>query len=293
MKRGPSNDSRSAPEGRYPSKGPSSDKRGGGGGWGGGSHASGGESRGGDSRGGEGSYRPREFSEDRPQRKTFRRDDAPGATWGNRTSGSGGYGGQSSGGYRGQSSGGHSSSSHSSSSSAPSRDRGGNSAPSRPWNPPEDRGAPSFSAPKAPQPVGIRKLKEGIASANRALAELMEEFGSGILGSYDIADLEVPVSFDADGRFIGFGKGGAVTFSLTITPLEAENLFTADDDTDAVLSVAGLDDDADLDESDESDDASGADDEDDADDADESDDDDADESDEDEEDDEAAADAEV
>ena len=182
---------------------------------------------GGSGGGGEGGFKPREFSEDRPPRRTFHRDDAPGASWSN-------------------------------SNSRPQQAR-------RPWTPPTDRGgsdfAPAAAAASAPasQPVSMRKLKEGIAAANRALAELMEEFGSGILGNYDICDLEVPVSFGNDGRFLGFGKGGAVTFALTITPLEAENLFEGEGEADEegeegeegeefILAGSDLDDDLDEEE---------------------------------------------
>lgn len=90
----------------------------------------------------------------------------------------------------------------------------------------------------AAQPVAVGKLKDGIKQANKALAEVIEQFGEGIQGDYDISQLEAQVSFGADGRFLGFGQGGAVSFSLTITPLDADNLFAQDDD-------ALLDDDAD------------------------------------------------
>lgn len=80
-----------------------------------------------------------------------------------------------------------------------------------------------------PNIVPARKLKEGIGAANRALAELMEDFGQGIAGDYDISSLEATLSFDTDGRFLGFGAGGSATITLTLTPLDAENVFHGED----------------------------------------------------------------
>ena len=93
--------------------------------------------------------------------------------------------------------------------------------------------APSFNGSRSAAPsaapesvlVSAENLKKGIKAANRALADTLEEFGKGICGDYDISALELPVSFSADGRFLGFGKGGSLTINLTMTPLEADVVF--------------------------------------------------------------------
>ena len=69
----------------------------------------------------------------------------------------------------------------------------------------------------------------------------MEEFGQGIAGEYDISSLEATLSFDVDGRFLGFGTGGSATLSLTLTPLDAENVFDRDDIAMAGGNLADLD----------------------------------------------------
>ena len=89
--------------------------------------------------------------------------------------------------------------------------------------------APTFNNSRAAAPeaslVSAENLKKGIKSANRAIADMLEEFGKGICGDYDFSGIELPVSFSADGRFLGFGKGGSVTINLTMTPLEADDVF--------------------------------------------------------------------
>lgn len=90
--------------------------------------------------------------------------------------------------------------------------------------------SPKPFAPRGPQPVAAKKLVEGVAQANKALADLIESFGKSIRGGYDISELEITCSFDNDGRFMGFGVGGAVSMTLTITPLDAEEIMAREDD---------------------------------------------------------------
>jgi hypothetical protein len=107
--------------------------------------------------------------------------------------------------------------------------RSAESAPVRPA-----AAEPALSAPPAPRtwPVPGHRLKDGLKAANRALAELLEGFGTQVGGSYDIPEIEVEVSFDQQGRFMGFGRGGCVTFKLTLAPLDAEDILTHANDDD-------------------------------------------------------------
>jgi len=102
--------------------------------------------------------------------------------------------------------------------------------------------APRPMAAPVSRPVPVARLKEGVAQANRALAEVIEQFGSTLSGDYDISALEVMVSFSEDGRFLGFGQGGAATMTLSVTPLSAEEILEGEegelmtmDDDDLVL----------------------------------------------------------
>lgn len=137
------------------------------------------------------SFGDRRFG-DRPRPNTFRRDDGP----------SGGYGRPAFG-----------------QASSERRDAPRAAAPTR------DVPAPSRG------PVPVARLKNGVRDANRALAEVVEQFGHTLEGGYDISELEVTVSFGDDGRFLGFGQGGAAAMTLSITPVDSEALLDADEDT--------------------------------------------------------------
>jgi hypothetical protein len=80
------------------------------------------------------------------------------------------------------------------------------------------------------QYIPAHRLQEGIPSAQRAVAELMESFGQSISGDYDLSSLEVSVSFDENGRFIGFGRGGVASIQLTLSPLDTEHLIECPDE---------------------------------------------------------------
>ncbi len=102
-------------------------------------------------------------------------------------------------------------------------------------SPEAPRPAPAAEPAAAPRtmPVAGPRLKDGLRAANRAVAELLEGLGTQVEGSYDIPEIEVEVSFDQQGRFMGFGRGGAVTLKLTLSPLDAEDILThANDDED-------------------------------------------------------------
>ena len=135
---------------------------------------------------------------DRPQRSTFRRDGGP----------SSGYG------------------------HPPSREgnrRYDEGAPQRPERAQRPERTERAAAP-ARAMLSASQLKAGVRQANRALAEVIEQFGSTIEGGYDISELEVSVSFGDDGKFLGFGKGGALSMTLSITPLDGESLVDVDEE---------------------------------------------------------------
>lgn len=132
--------------------------------------------------------------------------------------------------------------------------QGGYGTPQR-FNGGDNRGAaPAAAAAPRPmaapvaRPVPVARLKEGVAQANRALAEVIEQFGSTLSGDYDISTLEVSVSFSEDGRFLGFGQGGAATMTLSVTPLSAEEILEGEEgelmdmDEDESFGAADMDD---------------------------------------------------
>lgn len=159
---------------------------------------------------GAGGYKPRSDSpgryDERPPSKIFRRDDGPSQSYGRPS-------------YRDND-------------SRDSRDN----RDSRPTAP-AARPVAAAAAPVA-QPVSAERLKAGVADANRALGEVVEKFGHTLRGDYDISQLEVTVSFGQDGRFLGFGAGGAASMTLSITPLDAESVMEGEEDVHVALDDA-------------------------------------------------------
>jgi len=72
----------------------------------------------------------------------------------------------------------------------------------------------SRSAPVVPP----SKLKSGIRSARRQIEESLEEVLEIFTGPYRISQIELEVSFGADGKFLGFGIGGATSMKVVIEP---------------------------------------------------------------------------
>lgn len=136
----------------------------------------------------------------------------------------------------------------------PSRDERSNDRTNERTRPSAPAPAPRVAA--APL-VSAQQLKAGIGQANRALAEVVEQFGHTLRGDYDIGALEVTVSFDAEGRFLGFGAGGATSMKLSLTPLDAESIVegeegeSAEDGDDFVRMAEDEAEDEDEDEADE------------------------------------------
>lgn len=109
----------------------------------------------------------------------------------------------------------------------------------RSFDAPQQRSAPAAAPREMPArtaaPVPLARLKNGVRDANRALAEVVEQFGHTLEGGYDISALEVTVSFADDGRFLGFGKGGAASMTLSITPVDSESLLEGEEESDMEL----------------------------------------------------------
>lgn len=72
----------------------------------------------------------------------------------------------------------------------------------------------SRSAPVVP----ASKIKSGIRSARRQIEESLEEVLEIFTGPYRISQIELEISFSADGKFLGFGVGGATSMKVVIAP---------------------------------------------------------------------------
>lgn len=67
-------------------------------------------------------------------------------------------------------------------------------------------------------PVPTSKLKNGIMKAKSEIKSLINEIASTMVESYSISEIELTASFSADGKFMGFGVGGAASIKIKIKP---------------------------------------------------------------------------
>ena len=68
------------------------------------------------------------------------------------------------------------------------------------------------------KPVSASKLRKGITAAKNEINNILEDIVSTMNGRYVISEIELSASFNADGKFMGFGVGGATTIKIKITP---------------------------------------------------------------------------
>ncbi len=64
------------------------------------------------------------------------------------------------------------------------------------------------------------KLQRGLSEANRKLKAAIDELVQGLGGPYQIREIKFVASFNADGKFMGFGVGGAASIELTVCPCD-------------------------------------------------------------------------
>ena len=72
--------------------------------------------------------------------------------------------------------------------------------------------------PSRSAPLPAARLRTGLKEARRQIDESLDELLGIVAGPYYIDSIELQVSFSADGKFLGFGIGGATSLTLTIKP---------------------------------------------------------------------------
>lgn len=70
----------------------------------------------------------------------------------------------------------------------------------------------------AAEPVPASKLRKGLTSARDEINRMLDDMVSGMTENYVISEIELAASFSADGKFMGFGVGGATTIKITVKP---------------------------------------------------------------------------
>lgn len=67
-------------------------------------------------------------------------------------------------------------------------------------------------------PVPSSKLRDGFLKARKEISKFVEELVETMTEEYTISEIELSASFNADGKFMGFGIGGAATITIRIAP---------------------------------------------------------------------------
>lgn len=68
-------------------------------------------------------------------------------------------------------------------------------------------------------PVPPAKIRSGLSKARTEIQKLMEAL-SELTEGYAVSEIELAASFNADGKFLGIGVGGATTIKVRFRPEE-------------------------------------------------------------------------
>ena len=68
------------------------------------------------------------------------------------------------------------------------------------------------------KPVSASKLREGLAAAQDDIKQSLQEIAAIMTMDFEIAEIELSMSFSAKGEFLGFGVGGAASIKVKIKP---------------------------------------------------------------------------
>ena len=69
----------------------------------------------------------------------------------------------------------------------------------------------------AAEPVKPSRIRKGIEHASAEIAGMIHELDRAVAG-VEIAEIELTVSFDAQGKFVGIGVGGATSIAVRFKP---------------------------------------------------------------------------
>lgn len=66
--------------------------------------------------------------------------------------------------------------------------------------------------------VPANKLRQGFIKAKKEIEQIVEDIITTMTDDYGITEIELNASFNADGKFMGFGVGGAASIKIKIAP---------------------------------------------------------------------------
>lgn len=67
------------------------------------------------------------------------------------------------------------------------------------------------------------KLRKGLTAAQTEIKESLQEIATLLTHDFEVSEIELSISFSADGKFLGFGVGGATSIKVKIRPIEWED----------------------------------------------------------------------
>lgn len=69
-------------------------------------------------------------------------------------------------------------------------------------------------------PVPMSKLRKGLVKAKTEIHGVLQDLVDTMTGDYAISEVELTASFNADGKFMGFGVGGDASIKIKIVPVD-------------------------------------------------------------------------
>jgi hypothetical protein len=71
---------------------------------------------------------------------------------------------------------------------------------------------------ESPSYVTTGKLQKGIESAKDQIKGTLQNIAAVFTQDFEVSEIELSVTFTADGKFLGFGTGGAMSVKVKIQP---------------------------------------------------------------------------
>jgi ribosomal protein L18E len=75
-----------------------------------------------------------------------------------------------------------------------------------------------------PAIVPPNKLREGIEAAQGQIKKTLQGFAGVFTQDFEVAEIELTLSFNAEGKFLGFGGGGAMSVAVKIVPAQEDGV---------------------------------------------------------------------
>ena len=67
-------------------------------------------------------------------------------------------------------------------------------------------------------PVPPSKLRAGLGKAKLEISRLLDDLAGSFGDGYEVGEIELTVSFSAEGKFLGIGTGGAAEVKIHLVP---------------------------------------------------------------------------